>query len=916
MSVKKIWYMFAIFAFAVMPIIGCSSGNNVKTTEKGVQLTVDGNVDAKTTAKSAALAAGDANSVTVYDAQDGAALGTASVDSSGKFSGLTFTLASAKTVLVFKATVPQGTFRSIVPLDLSNPPAAGISANNTINIPISQETTDIATAVSTMLGVTGVIGDTGATLASVSKNYTDAAAQVANNGGQVLAYNTSGLQLAGVVTNKALLPAKDASTLTYSDLNDTKLEAEIISAFVPGNKPIVNFIVKDKASGKGVTGLRTIYLLVAQLVAESDGNNSYWKNYTITNNALYGKRPNFDPVSTFKTDGTVNVQGYTIIDHGDGSYTALFATDIKNVATVTYDANLTHRIGVTVQSVAVPGVVGKTIGAYAGPINPQTGAISANFNTLGVATAVYDFIPATGEKTPALAREIVTTEACNQCHSHLGQFFAHAGRRPDVRICVMCHTPQLSSTPNDDHLGDFTTLVHKIHMGNKLPNAETYYGIAFQTLGYPQDIRNCTTCHKGADVDNWKSKPSIKACVSCHNNRSFDATVPTGMVAHGGGAQADNKYCAGCHSGATALYEVAAKHALPASADASLRTLTPTIKAAAVDATTGKLTVTFTVDNNGTAVTDPAAFAAPSFILAKLMPAANGSSSYWQSMINQFRTKDGAKKPVLQGTSEAATTTNPVTYNTAKAAFEFTFALPYAATPGDIRNGFAKAPIKRSNAPYVNDTMLDLPFAINYDASSTYRIGMQFTNNKNNATFDFVPDGVTAKKTRAIVATAACQKCHAGSTFHGRYNIDLCVACHSLNSYDPYTGDANGGDVNSGTGGSNLATVNLQNIIHKIHSGVNLPSNKEGGVYTLNKVDFSKTAYPSVLKNCATCHVEGTGAPVNAANWYTTPTQEGCMSCHDGAATKASHSSYSNATCLSCHASNRAANVKASHRWW
>ena len=43
-----------------------------------------------------------------------------------------------------------------------------------------------------------------------------------------------------------------------------------------------------------------------------------------------------------------------------------------------------HRVVVGVRSVAVPGVVGLTPGAYAGPVNPITGAVIAQFtNTNG-----------------------------------------------------------------------------------------------------------------------------------------------------------------------------------------------------------------------------------------------------------------------------------------------------------------------------------------------------------------------------------------------------------------------------------------------------------------------------------------------------------------------------------------------------
>ena len=48
---------------------------------------------------------------------------------------------------------------------------------------------------------------------------------------------------------------------------------------------------------------------------------------------------------------------------------------------------------------------------------------------------------------------------------------------------------------------------------------------------YPQDIRNCTSCHDGSstvsrttktkDGDNWKTKPSALACGACHDGINF-----------------------------------------------------------------------------------------------------------------------------------------------------------------------------------------------------------------------------------------------------------------------------------------------------------------------------------------------------------------------------------------------------------
>ena len=208
---RKVWYMITFIALMMLPLAGCSGGSSSTTSQNGTPVSFSGKVAGveKSTLKTLFAAAADLGTLSIINAQDGSSLGSGAIDSSGAFKNISITLPNVKTVLVFKADVSlAGTpFRSIVPMDLSAPPAAGISANNSVNIAISQDTTNIAITVSAMLGVTGVLGDAGATLNSVSKTFADAATQVVNNGGQVLAYNTSGLALTG----SCLLYTSDAA---------------------------------------------------------------------------------------------------------------------------------------------------------------------------------------------------------------------------------------------------------------------------------------------------------------------------------------------------------------------------------------------------------------------------------------------------------------------------------------------------------------------------------------------------------------------------------------------------------------------------------------------------------------------------------------------------------------------------------
>ena len=148
-----------------------------------------------------------------------------------------------------------------------------------------------------------------------------------------------------------------------------------------------------------------------------------------------------------------------------------------------------------------------------------------------------------------VTRQVATTADCNQCHDPL---IGHGGSRLQVQLCIMCHTPQTINADTGLTM-DMKVLIHKIHMGSSLPSvkAGTPYRIwhrgawsDFSAVVFPQDVRNCTTCH-GSDASqgtNYKTNPCAAACTSCHD----DVNLSTG-VNHPGGPQLDDKQCAGCH---------------------------------------------------------------------------------------------------------------------------------------------------------------------------------------------------------------------------------------------------------------------------------------------------------------------------------------------------------------------------------
>lgn len=136
-----------------------------------------------------------------------------------------------------------------------------------------------------------------------------------------------------------------------------------------------------------------------------------------------------------------------------------------------------------------------------------------------------------------------------------------------------------------------------------------------------------------------------------------------------------------------------------------------------------------------------------------------------------------------------------------------------------------------------------------------------------NAELDFRPDGQAVTVSREVVSDDACNACHQDLAIHGgqRKDIKLCITCHSPQSVDPDTGN----------------TVDMKVMIHKIHMGVNLPSNVAGTPYQIigyrNSVhDYSNLHYPQEMNRCDTCHE---GAQANLA--YERPDRESCVACHD-----------------------------------
>ena len=191
-----------------------------------------------------------------------------------------------------------------------------------------------------------------------------------------------------------------------------------------------------------------------------------------------------------------------------------------------------------------------------------------------------------------------------------------------------------------------------------------------------------------------------------------------------------------------------------------------------------------------------------------------------------------------------------------------------------------------------------------FDPTATHTIGIygtrtmtsfNLTNNYASTTFNFVPNGSAVTKTRDVVTTTTCDRCHDQLSAHGgsRRIVTLCVMCHTPQTSDPITGN----------------TVDFKVFMHKVHMGSQLPSVIAGTPYQIissfGTSDFSKVVFPADPRRCQTCHDPNSGAK-QATAWMTTPTRAACGSCHDDVnfATGANHPAgiqTNDSQCSSCH---------------
>ena len=707
----------------------------------------------------------------------------------------------------------------------------------------------------------------------------------------------------------------------------------VVNSVTINSAPVVKFTVtnENNVAFPGITDKDLRFNIAKLMLPGTSGDSSTWQNYIVrsSSGAMQGSQERAD------TRTPPRYPLGTLVDHGDGTYTYTFDTDIRTVSAtcpapctaadgtplnLTYDPSLTHRVG-----------------------------IQQGNSSLPQANSLCDFVPSTGTSCvdPAAgtiaSREIIQTANCNECHDKIT---AH-GSRFETRLCVTCHNPGSwvdSTTPVD-----FKVMVHKIHRGEDLPSGGGYAigNHDFSDVKFPQDIRNCTKCHDGSDPatpqgDNWQT-PNLAACGSCHDDIIFSGP----SLNHPGGSVTSTSDCStGCHQAGGWAGSVAVSHTVPGKAERAffaynILEICGTAAGSDPSCPPGtNPTVKFSV-------TDP-----------------NGTTSHQYDGLgygNAYNVLPTSTDPEYATGSVARLTldiawdtrdyTNEGGIGTRPARADQINLLTSTAVTDNLDGSFTYTGVPTSTTeliPVIPATSGSGAMALEGRAAADDGTGAFTVRVPVNSPVEYfaITDSTPQPRRQVVLATTKCDRCHDVLSAHGgsrNNNGQLCVMCHNPSNTDV-------GHHNSGTqldpitglplvnplDGKTEESIDFKRMIHGIHAasssnfdGTQAHGFREQGVI-LAGTDFSDVRFPGVLSKCETCHLPNTytladrsasgggnwdypvllggirGSTVNTYpnaasdgsdftaqlvdqtdDWKYSPIASACSACHDGKLSKA-----------------------------
>lgn len=927
MKMQKLWYLVALAATAMLPLVGCSGGNGSSiTTDTAGKITasIAGVVEIdKSVAKSVGATAGALGKVEAFNAYSSvgsankAALGSAEVMADGSFTGLNFTLPATQSAVIFKATLtgpPESKLYNITPMDLASPPSGLV--NNNVQIAINNASTATANAVMIANGAT--LLDKGI---SPTKAFSAVAASVVANGGSVLSYASNGIKLAGAVGDSSAKVAE-----TCSVCHGTGKTANVDTAHGLAGYQDLN-ISNIVATPSGAD-------LVVTFNAKVNGVNK-------TNYDGFYKRNATSAPTTYRLDGpTMNrisiAAGDAILSGGtSGNYTIT----LLNAA-----ANPNSRYLLAIWNAA----------EYALPTAKPAGAR---------ALVMFDY--PTSPVTDVLG---TNSKSCEDCHGSYGNGFHYGFPAYGGKTCVVCHDATNTTYPR------LPALIHGIHKSGDMPVKDPATGLGQYTasngdkfsIKFPSYMQNCSICHtSGAPLTAANSKPvTYDLCMTCHQNWNGYGTG-SALSFHTGMTTATN--CATCHDGATApatmgaIHNKYVDHTYTANGglvyngiDLSVTNgAKADVQITGVTRTGSKLDITWTAKYDGATI-DPCnatpSTTVPSFAHTAVSLVDHGVA---QAMAHNFafllgffqgddivNADNGVTSPGQPSsinvvfTNQTGTPNTSCTANVAKTTITLNAKqLALADKAG------AKGRVGLQGKPVMS-----------HDAKAAGGTGYNYYLRAKSPVYDFKLDtGAVAPIRRSITESDKCLKCHVGSLYqHGGNRVDsveLCVMCHNEASSEQNVRVSMGITSKDKTYDGKIGqTYGFKSMLHAVHASGNatfgqnpLAIYRTRGIYgfalseamlynwpgaTADKVlvygadpalaaskqphNFVTAHYPRPLQDCFACHASNfsriadptkavaTTFDAGAAPWDNQlddklqgATAAACTSCHSGSATAA-----------------------------
>ncbi|WNC71873.1 OmcA/MtrC family decaheme c-type cytochrome [Thalassotalea psychrophila] len=518
------------------------------------------------------------------------------------------------------------------------------------------------------------------------------------------------------------------------------------------------------------------------------------------------------------------------------------------------------------------------------------------------------------------ARQIVTEETCNSCH---GQLATHGGGRTRTDYCVTCHNPDTNDS-NSGNSVDFKQLVHKIHFGRNLPNVVegkpfTIWGYQnsehdYSTTGFPQNIKNCGSCHAGnedilftqtqmipepsakitEDGHSWVSNPTKQACSSCHEKLFVDNSTLDGDPLPGPNHPgfSDETNCTGCHvdDGAENPNDIQANQIHRDSYTEKALTYAMNIESVINTGPGESPVVTFNVTENGTPIDikDTAIFDGK----IRVGVAWDAASDF---------DNEG-----LVGFDALNIEIDAIAESILKAGSDNSFVLDMGLIPETIPEGqdsIAVLMLGHANGP--NTTLTE------FEDVSPIKSPIEF----------FASSEAAVTPRRSVVSIDKCNSCHNRFSMVEKGHVNfhavpsgeplVCASCHGASlGFDEY--------------------ADFRYLIHGVHA-TDIREEPYRG-------EFSEDIhFPGDIANCDSCHIEGTtqlplafNTPIftGITEQYTTPTAATCSSCHDSAEVQTHMISTGGAkfnegydlvqstteSCALCHGPGEAADVEMVHK--